>query len=265
LGTGYFLPDETLARDEALDLAREAAQTALQLDDTIPEAHLSLALLDTIDSNWLEAEASLLRTIEISPNFALARLRYSRFLSFNGRDYEAIVQARKALELDPLSALLNRNLGFVLYDARNFEAAIPSFRDTLELDPGMPAIHDMIARCYWYTGEEEKAATEYEDVVPWMARYYRLIASNRNEEAIAILEQNASTLPRWYHPLYYMLAGEEESALQQLEELVAEGEPNTDMPLREKAFDHLVDDARFLRLLELMKINGRHGVDSVEN
>jgi serine/threonine protein kinase/tetratricopeptide (TPR) repeat protein len=263
LGTGYFLSDETLARDQALDRAREAAQTAILLDDKIPEAHLALALLDTIDSNWPEAEAGLQRTIEISPNFAAARQRYSRFLSFNGRDEEAIVQARRAYELDPFSSLQNRNLGWVLYDARNFETAIRYFRDALELDPDVPATRDMIARCYWYTGEGAKAAAEYEGIVPWKARYFHLIDSGRNEEAITVLEQNLSTIPRWDHPLYYMLAGEEVTALNQLEELVAEGEPNTDTPLREKAFDHLVNDARFLRLIEIMKI-GRHDVESMD-
>jgi hypothetical protein len=113
------------------------------------------------------------------------------------------------------------------------------------------------------TAEEAEGAAEYDDVAPWMALYYRLIASNRNEEAITILEQNASALPSWNQPLYYMLAGEEETALRQLEELVAEEEPNTDMPLREKAFDHLVNDSRFLRLLELLKIEGRHGVEPI--
>jgi TolB-like protein/Tfp pilus assembly protein PilF len=264
-GTGYRIGDDGMTRDEALDLARQSAEAAIQLDDQIPEAHLALGLLDTIDKKWPEAEAHLQKTISISPNFAVARLRYSRFLSFTGRHQEAIVQARKAFELDPFSPLQNRNMGFVFYDSRNFTAAIPYCRDALEIDPILPGSRELIALSLWHTGERAKAAAEYEDVAPWMARYFHLIDTDRNSEAVAVLEQNISTIALFLQPLYSMLAGEQDRALNQLEELVAEGDPNVDWTLRDKTFDHLVNDPRFLRLLELMKIEGRHGVEPVEN
>lgn len=264
LGTGYFVADEALTRDDALNRAREAAQLAIQLDEKVPEAHVSLGLLDTIDGNWPEAEVHYQRAITISPSLTIARLRYSRLLSFTGRHQEAILQAKKALELDPLSPLQNRNVGFVFYDARDYLSAATYLVDALELDPEIPATRDILALCYWYSGEGAKAFAEYDEVSPWKTQFFHLIDRDQRQEALAVLEQNASTLPRWLQPLYYMLAGEEATALNQLEELVAEGEPNVDMPLREKAFDHLLNDERFLRALELSNITWRHGLDSIE-
>lgn len=264
LGTGYFVADGPVTRQEALDRARDAAEAAIQLDEEVPEAHVSLGLLDTIDSNWQEAEEHYQTAIAISPSLVSARLRYSRLLSFTGRHQEATHQAQKALELDPLSPLLNRNLGFVLYDARDYASAEPYLRLALDQDPELPATRDILALCHWYSGDGARAVAEYQEVSPWKARFFHLIDSGRGAEAIAVLEQNASLVPKWLLPLYYMLAGDQDTALEQLEDLVAEGEPNTDMPLREKAFDHLLNDARFVRLLELMDVQPRPGFDSTE-
>ena len=97
-----------------------------------------------------------------------------------------------------------------------------------------------------------------------MASYFRLIDAGRNEEAVSVFRQNAAQIPRWRYPLYYMLAGKQSTALNELEDLANEGEPNIEFALREKAFDHLADDPRFVHLLERMNVAWRYGLEPMQ-
>jgi tetratricopeptide (TPR) repeat protein len=122
---------------EALPKARAAAEKALQLDDTLAEAHASLGNIDMNDWNWAAAEREFQRSIALNPGYVSAHHWYSLLLSALGRLEEAYAEIRRAQQLDPLSLIVNHNVGLQLYYARRYDEAIQQYRKTLEMDPGL--------------------------------------------------------------------------------------------------------------------------------
>jgi DNA-binding winged helix-turn-helix (wHTH) protein/tetratricopeptide (TPR) repeat protein len=121
---------------EVFPMAREAASRALGLNGELAEAHTSLAYTRFIhDWQWHEAEAGFLKALALNDHYATAHQWYGFFLAAQGRFQEALVHARRAQQLDPLSLPIGADLGFVLYFSRQFDRAIERFRHTLELDP----------------------------------------------------------------------------------------------------------------------------------
>ena len=116
--------------------AKEASSTALQLNDTLVDAHISLGLVVTgLDRDWAGAEAHLRRAIELEPNSSAGHIGYSRLLAHVGRFDQAIVEARRAVELDPLSLYNHRMLGSAYYYASRHDDAIDVFTRVLEENP----------------------------------------------------------------------------------------------------------------------------------
>src|SRR5262249_60504183 len=106
-------------------LAREAATGPLEVDDKLGETHASVAfILTNYYLDWAEAEKRFKRAIELNPDYAMAHNWYSQYLSFMGRTDEAIREAKRAQEIDPLSLFNNSTIGFVLYLARRYDQAI---------------------------------------------------------------------------------------------------------------------------------------------
>jgi tetratricopeptide (TPR) repeat protein len=105
--------------------AKEAALRALQLDDTLAEAHTSLAAAYEHEWNWDDAERQYLMAIEINPNYATAHHWYSAYLTGRKRFDEAIGEAKRAVDLDPLSLIVNTALGRAYYGARRYDEASP--------------------------------------------------------------------------------------------------------------------------------------------
>lgn len=120
---------------EAFPQAIAAAERALSLDDTLAEAHTSLAYARFIyERRWQKAEAGFRKALELSPEYPTAHQWYAFLLSARGRHTEAIAQARQARDLDPLSLIINADLGMVLCFAQD-AGAVEQFRRTLDLDP----------------------------------------------------------------------------------------------------------------------------------
>jgi eukaryotic-like serine/threonine-protein kinase len=122
---------------EAYPRAKEAALKALEIDDTLAEAHIPLAVIKTqYDWDWSGGEREFQRAIALNPSSARAHQAYGFVLLVaTGRFEEGIVELKRALELDPLSLLINRNLGRALLAARQYDQAIEQERKALELDP----------------------------------------------------------------------------------------------------------------------------------
>lgn len=120
---------------EIFPQAIAAAERALALDDSVAEAHTSLAYARFIyERRWQKAEAGFHKALELSPEYPTAHQWYAFLLSALGRHPEAIARARQARDLDPLSLIINADLGMILYFARD-PGAVEQFRRTLELDP----------------------------------------------------------------------------------------------------------------------------------
>jgi serine/threonine protein kinase/tetratricopeptide (TPR) repeat protein len=148
---------------EAYRKAKIAALKAVELDDTLAEAHTSLASIkEDVDWEWQGAEKEYKRAIELNPNYATARQWYSIYLSKLGRWDESITQARQAVELDPFSLVMNMNVGFRLLEASREDEGMEQCRKTIELDPNYWQGHDCLGRAYTQKKIYEKAIPEFQ-------------------------------------------------------------------------------------------------------
>jgi serine/threonine protein kinase/tetratricopeptide (TPR) repeat protein len=158
--SGYVAPQQVWQS------AKSAAMQSVKIDDSLPEGHVSLALVrENFDWDWAGAEREFKRAIELNPNSAEAHHWYGDFLTRLGRFDEARVELKKAQELDPLSLLINSSLGRELYFARLYPAAIEQFRKTLDMDRNfVPAQHG-IELAYAQNGMPREAVAERQKVL----------------------------------------------------------------------------------------------------
>ena len=128
--------------------AREAVKKAIEIDDTLGEAHASLACIHTFyDWDWEAAEREFKRAIELAPGSSYSRVYYSFYLNVRRRYDEAIIQARKAQELDPISSC-NAHLGHRLWQARRYDEAIEEFQKWLVIEPNDWFAHHHLGELY---------------------------------------------------------------------------------------------------------------------
>jgi len=157
LGAWYFLPTK-----EAYPKAKEAAIKALEKDDLLAEAHNALAYIKfAYDWEWLNAEKRFKRAIALNPNYAIAHQWYSEYLIGMERFDEALIEIRRAQELDPLSLMINAAVGWTFVFAHEYDRAIEQYKKTLEMDPNFRPAHSYLAQAYWYKGMYEEALKEY--------------------------------------------------------------------------------------------------------
>jgi len=148
---------------EIIPKAREAALHALQLDDSLAEAHCSLALIaQNHDYDWQTAEKEYRRAIELDSAYATARQWYAEFLSLQGRFDEALAESERARQLDPLSLIIATDHAVILYFARQYDRAIEQFRGVSEMDPNFSRAHLIIAP-YVEEGRFEEAMAALEN------------------------------------------------------------------------------------------------------
>jgi TolB-like protein/DNA-binding winged helix-turn-helix (wHTH) protein/Tfp pilus assembly protein PilF len=134
---------------EALPKAKAAAMKALELDDSLSEAHNSLAFcLEGFDWDFESAGKEYRRAIELNPGYATAHHWYSWHLSLVGRNSEAIAEMRKAENLDPLSLIINADLAELLLIAHLPDESIQQSRKTIEMDPNFALAHNQLAQGY---------------------------------------------------------------------------------------------------------------------
>jgi len=146
--------------------ARVAALRALEIDPNLAEAHEVLAtILKNYDWNWVDAEKEYKRAIELNPNYATAHYHYSYFLAELGRFEEAIREATEALSRDPMSALLNAGLAFVLLHARKLDQSIEQALTAADVDPNMTLCYWTLGTAYEQQGKYREAIEAYENCV----------------------------------------------------------------------------------------------------
>jgi len=162
LADSYILLLPSITREERFSKARAAAMKALEIDETLGEAHTALAEVEVDAWNWASAERGFKRAIELNPNYPTARHWNAELLSRLGRHDEAIREIKRALELDPLSIPINMMVGHVLMMARRYDEAIEQFKKTLEMDRNFSLATGWLSRTYIYKGMYEQAITELE-------------------------------------------------------------------------------------------------------
>jgi len=158
LGDAGYLPPS-----EAWPKAKAAAMQALEIDETLAEAHTSLGLVkEHFDWDWGGAEREFKRAIELNPNLATAHHWYGDFLANMGRSEEGLRETSRAQEMDPLSLLINTSLGRQFYLARQNEKAVQQLRKVLDIDPKFTPARWMLEEVYAQMGEQKEAVAERE-------------------------------------------------------------------------------------------------------
>jgi eukaryotic-like serine/threonine-protein kinase len=243
---------------EAYERARAAATRALELDERLGEAHAMLAAIKTTyEWDWQGAEREFKLAIELNPNYATARQRYSLFLPIFGRFDEAIMQAKKARELDPLSLPANENVGDILYLARRYEEAKDQLLHTIELDPNYGVAHGTLAKVYEAKGMYKEALDERlkgapPEVVTEMRKLFA--ASGINAIWRYRVQQMLERAKREYVSpadiaLVYARLNEKDEAFAWLEKAMEERSILFNYLVADARFDNLRSDPRFPKLL----------------
>ncbi len=153
-----------LAAKEAFPRAKAAAIKALEIDDTLAEAHNSLAGVQLFyDWDWRSAEQEFQRAMELNPNYATAHHWHAHCLVTVGRLEEAFAEMRRALELDPLSLIINAEMGWMFYVAHQYDRAIEQYRKSLELDRNFVLAHLYLGLAYAQETMYEKAIHAFQE------------------------------------------------------------------------------------------------------
>jgi TolB-like protein/Tfp pilus assembly protein PilF len=144
--------------------AKAAARRALEIDDRLAEAHTTMAaVLMNYDWNLHESNREFERAIELNPNYATAHHWYAREnLTIMGQFDKALAEMRRAQELDPLSSIINANLGKAYFNARRYDEAIQQLRKTIEIDQGFFVAHHYLGSAYAMKGDFSAALAEYQ-------------------------------------------------------------------------------------------------------
>jgi serine/threonine protein kinase/Flp pilus assembly protein TadD len=154
----WFMPP-----NEAGPKARDAARKALAIDESDVGAHLSLAIeTHWYEWNWAAAESEFKRAIELNPNNSETLGYYSWFLAPMGRKDEALAQAKRSQQADPLSTMANLFVGSVLVFNRQWDPAIEQLRSAIELDPTFWFDHCFLGRAYEQKGRLPEAIAEFQ-------------------------------------------------------------------------------------------------------
>ncbi len=249
-----------LSPKEAYPRARAAAMKALELDDTLAEPHAALAI--TVDGGFEEQEKHFKRAIELNPGYANAHLWYARDLSRMGRVDEALKEILRAQELDPLSLIINDNVGEVYGWAHQYDKALEQLRKTLEMDPNFARTHLDLGVTYEYKGMFDEAIAEFQKArelggenwpelrVPLQHAYEASGYRGYYQEQLRLLKERSKqsyVAPATIATIYARL-GDKESAFTWLEKAQRERTGLFFIKV-EPVFDPMRSDPRFRDLL----------------
>jgi eukaryotic-like serine/threonine-protein kinase len=246
---------------EAMPKARAAALRALVIDETLAEAHATLAQIQAqYDWDWTTAERSHRRAVELGPSYAHAHLYYSQYLAEQGRMKEAISEAAEALRLDPLPRTMGTNLAWMYSLARRPDQAIEQYRKTQELDP-RPA-DDGLGQYYEQKGMFDSAITEFlkaralDESCDWCLALlgHAYAVSGKREQARRILEKllglsRQHYIDPYYFGLIYVGLGEADKAFEWFEKAYQERSEELLFLKVEPRLDPVRADSRFQSLV----------------
>ena len=151
---------------EGYELARRYALKALELDDTLPEAHTSLAWVQfAYDWDWAAAERSYRRALELNPAYATGHHWYSFVLLVTGQVDQALVEAHTALELDPSSLSIRRGLGWLYYYTRRYEAAVYHLRRAIAMNPTSEDTYRILGLVLTQQGAYDEAERAFREAI----------------------------------------------------------------------------------------------------
>lgn len=208
----------------------EALRKALELDDTLVEAITTQAFhLCAQRWEWTRAERLFKRAIELNPNYAPVRQWYAYHLAALGRFPEAMEEINRARELDPLSLIINTDVGHILYLSRQYDQAIEVYRKVLDMEPNFSAARLRLGEAYEQKGRYEEAIAEYLKALSlskdstteaWLGRAYAVTGQkDKAQKILGALKLIHKRDPHWFFQIaiIYQGLGEKEQAFEWLE------------------------------------------------
>jgi eukaryotic-like serine/threonine-protein kinase len=243
--------------------AKAAARKALELDESLSEAHASLAfVLTNYDWDWPSAEKEYKRAIELNPRYAIAHHWHSDLLAAMGKLDESFNEEKRAQELDPLSLIINTWLGWRLFFLKRYDQAIDQYRKALELDPNFVPAHWQLGLAYEQKAMYVEAIAEFQTATTLSGRSPLYTASLAHAYAVGgnrgevrkLLDELNEVSKRRYVPSYqlavvYAGLDEKDSAFRLLENAYAERSGSLIYLNRDPRLRDLHSDPRFADLV----------------
>jgi TolB-like protein/Tfp pilus assembly protein PilF len=266
---GEMYPGDVLPKYKA------AAQKALEIDDTLAEAHGALgSVFFWCEWNWKEAEDYFIRALELDPKSSTAHFGYADFLSKMGRPEEAVAEIKRAREIDPLSPFINTFEAWFLNGAGQPDAALDRVQSAIDLDPNFYF-------AYWMKAEIHRGKKMYPESIA-ESRQAKALAPNQTwsdaglaytfaetgqvDESRAILNEmlrlsESRWVPPYHIALVYNALGETNQALAWLEKGYKHHDPKMAL-LKEERWNNLRGDPRFQDILRRVGLPGPGKADA---
>jgi tetratricopeptide (TPR) repeat protein len=233
LGFDYF---GGVPAAEGMPRAQSAARRALELDETLAEAHSPLGVTSMLyDRDWTEAERRFCRALELKPDYVPALLWYSLFLSVMSRHDESLALIRRAAEIEPLAMIVHQGVARSLHYAGRDEEAVEHCLRLLEMDPGFVTAYETIARPLCVLGRVAEAEAYAREGVARSGRWSLLLGAlghvcglvGKTAEARAILAEldelsRIRFVPRYHFAVVYYGLRDRENTLGELARSMAE-------------------------------------------
>ena len=253
---------------EGYPKGKVAVKRALEIDDTLAEAHTTAGALEMFyDLDWATAEREDKRAIELNPDYSISYEVYSYLQSATGRLDEGIKTAQRGLQVDPLSIPLSNDVGGAYYLARRYDEAIKQYQNSIELDPTDSGGHLNLGEVYELEGMHEEAIKELQKAIGIAGRTSGLLAllghayatSGKQGEAQKILsELNEMSKQAYVSPydlaILYVGLGYKDRALEQLNKAYDDRAGWIIYLKVEPIFDPLRSDQRFADLVRRMNL-----------
>jgi TolB-like protein/DNA-binding winged helix-turn-helix (wHTH) protein/Tfp pilus assembly protein PilF len=260
----YLGGHDAASQSDAIARQRAATKRALELDETLSEAHATLGLIAmNTDWDWAEAEREFKRAIELNPNYATAHAWYGEFLADMGRFEEGVAEIKRGQELDPLSLVINTDVAKVYMLARRYDEAIEQYKRALELDPEFEVAHGLLALTYSLKGMHEEALSELRKIKnlekdPMYLSFLGYVdaRAGKRDEAREVLKRMESLSKQTYaSPLWmtivYAGLGEKDEAFKWFERVFDERTTGGTIALKvSPVYDSLRSDPRFSDLMQ---------------
>jgi TolB-like protein/DNA-binding winged helix-turn-helix (wHTH) protein/Flp pilus assembly protein TadD len=249
---------------EAFPKAKEAAQKAIELDESLGEAHVTLGeVLHVYEWNWAEAEKEYRRALQLSPNSALVHKMYAEYLSHTGKNLDALAEAERAQKLDPLSLIITAQVGLYCMYLEQLDQATRKFQEAVEMDPRFAPAHYYLGAAYHLQKKYAQAIPEFEIAkklsddaaemsVKLASAYYR--AGRKQEAQQILLELKQRARHEFVSPMsfaeIYSEMGNKEQTIQWLEKSAAERDYLLIMGVRGlEDTEDVAKDPRFQKIL----------------
>lgn len=257
---------------EAFPKARDAAQQALKIDDSLAEAHTSLAYVKhRYDWDWPGAEIEFKRAIELDRNYAPARQWYASFLVAMGRSADAIAEARRCQELDQFSLIVNAQLAWVLYLSRHYDEALVECEKIIAIDPNFFAGRRYVGLVYEQLGRREEAIvalqkarelTPGSQVILGALAHAQAVAGHPDEARGLLQELIGIAPPRrtsaYEVAIVYTGLGQVEEAFAWLDKAFSEKNEYLNYLLVDPRFHRLHPDPRYIVLVRKIGLGAQY-------